>query len=141
MLTKVTLKKIKARNVLFLREKEACILVSGQMHLLSHEDDLASPMIAATYNPGDVIGIDIDNGWYRQKHSWLCVWQDVDVFMISEAYIKYMWDNMRQFSANIVADIIDKAPYLSEMSEQSIFTIAHDIAQFREFKDNETIVH
>jgi hypothetical protein len=74
LLTKVTFKKVRTRSVQFFKENEGCIVVSGCLHLLTHEHDLASPMIAATYYPGDIIGIGIDNGWYQQKHSWLCAW-------------------------------------------------------------------
>jgi len=59
-----------------------------------------------------VIGIDNDNGWYGGQHKWLCDWEDVDVFLISDTYIKYMWESMKKFSANLVADMLDKMPQL-----------------------------
>jgi len=117
MLTKVTLKKIAKNSVLFFEDEEACILVRGQLNLLCHEDNIACPYIAASYNPGDVIGIDIDNGWYGGKHSWLCAWEEVHVFLISDTYMNYMWDTMRRFQSNLVADLIDRAPQLCEVSE------------------------
>lgn len=111
MLNKVTLKRLKKNSVLFFKDAEAAILVSGNLHLLSHEENIACPYIAATYNPGDVIGIDNDNGWYGGKHSWLCSWDThCDVFLISDAYIEYMWDNMRRFPSNLIADLLDKIP-------------------------------
>lgn len=61
--------------------------------------------------------------------------------MISDGYLSYMWDKMKRFSANLIADILDEVPTFSELSEQTIFTIAHDIAKFREYKDGETIVY
>lgn len=64
MLTKVTLRRLPKNSVLFFKGEEAAILVAGQLHLLSHEEDLACPNIVATYNPGDLIGINIDNGWH-----------------------------------------------------------------------------
>lgn len=93
------------------------MLLSGQLHLLSHEKDLINPCIVASYNPGDVIGIDNDNGWYGGQHSWLCAWEEVDVFLISDTYIQYMWDNMKLFHSNLVADLLDKVPGISELSE------------------------
>lgn len=63
MLTKVTLRRLKPNSALFLKGEEAAIVVSGPLHLLSHELDLACPYITCSYNPGDVIGLDIDNGW------------------------------------------------------------------------------
>lgn len=109
--------------------------------MLSHEEDLANPYIAATYNPGDVIGIDNDNGWYGGQHSWLCAWEEVDVFLISDAYVLYMWENMKKFHSNLISDMLDKIPQLTELSEQTLFTIAHDIAKFREYHDGEVIVY
>lgn len=61
--------------------------------------------------------------------------------MISDSYLNYMWDTMKKFSSNLIADILDEAPSLSELSEQTLFTIAHDIARFREYKEGEVIVH
>jgi hypothetical protein len=55
--------------------------------------------------------------------------------------MKYMWDNMKLFHSNLVADLLDKVPGFSELSEQTLFTIAHDIAKFKEFSDGEVIVH
>lgn len=74
MLTKVTLRRIKPNSVLFFKGEEAAIVVSGTLQLISHEHDLACPYIACSYNPGDVIGLDIDNGWSDAQHSWICAW-------------------------------------------------------------------
>ena len=117
MIPRVTLKKITKHSALLLGETDAAILVSGQLHLISHEEEVASPSVVAVYNPGDVVGIDIDNGWYRQKHSWLCAWEEVYVLLVSGTYARFLWDKQRQFSANLIADMIDQAPFLSQMSE------------------------
>lgn len=37
--------------------------------------------------------------------------------------------------------MLDKVPQFSELSEQTLFTIAHDIAQFKEYRDGETIMN
>ena len=49
--------------------------------------------------------------------------------------MNYMWDTMKRFSSNLIADMLDEAPSLSELSEQTLFTIAHDIARFREYRE------
>jgi hypothetical protein len=67
MLTKVTFKRIEKNSVFSLKGPEAAILISGQLTLLSHDEDLENPYIACTYNPGDVIGIPVDNGWHNAK--------------------------------------------------------------------------
>ena len=54
--------------------------------------------------------------------------------------MNYMWDTMRRFQYNLVADLIDRAPQLCELSEQTIFTIAHDIVEFKDFREGEVIV-
>ncbi len=61
--------------------------------------------------------------------------------MISDGYLNYMWDTMKRFSSNLIADMLDEAPSMSELSEQTLFTIAHDIAKFREYKDGEVITN
>jgi hypothetical protein len=55
--------------------------------------------------------------------------------------MKYMWDNMKLFHSNLVADLLDKVPGFTELSEQTLFTIAHDIAKFKEYSDGDVIVH
>lgn len=110
MLKKVTLRRIKPNDVLFLKGEEAAIVITGTLNLITHEEDLVFPHVACCYNPGDVIGLDIDNGWSDAQHSWICAWQPVDVFMISDGYLNYMWDKMKRFSANMIADILDEAP-------------------------------
>ena len=37
--------------------------------------------------------------------------------------------------------MLRKSPYLGRMSEQTLFTIAYDIAEFKEYEDGETIIH
>jgi len=63
MLKKVTLRRIKPSDVLFLKGEEAAIVITGTVNLITHEEDLVYPHVACCYNPGDVIGLDIDNGW------------------------------------------------------------------------------
>jgi len=53
--------------------------------------------------------------------------------MISDGYLSYMWDTMKKFSSNIIADMLDKDQYLTQLSEQTLFTIAHDIGRLREY--------
>jgi len=60
--------------------------------------------------------------------------------MISDGYLSYMWDKMKKFSSNIIADILDKDQYLTQLSEQTLFTIAHDIGRLREYQNGEVIL-
>lgn len=92
-------------------------MVTGRLNLLSHEQCIDTPYVAVTYNPGDIIGLSIDNGWSDAQHSWVCAWEECDVLLISDDYLEYLWDKQKRFSSNIVADLIDQAPLLSEMSE------------------------
>lgn len=141
MLNKVTLRHVEKNSVMFFREEEAAILINGKLNLLSHEHDLDCPYVAASYNPGDCIGLEIDNGWSDALHSWVVAWQECDVLFISDGYLEYMWDAMKRFSSNLIADLLNQAPILQDLSEQTLFTIAHDIAQFREYRAGETIVN
>jgi hypothetical protein len=60
--------------------------------------------------------------------------------MISDGYLSYMWDSMKRFSSNLIADMLDKDQYLTQLSEQTLFTIAHDIARLREYQEGEVIL-
>ena len=51
-----------------------------------------------------------------------------------------MWDQMKQFQSGLVAEILQKCPSLKCVSEQTIHTIASDVAEFREYKPNELIM-
>jgi hypothetical protein len=59
--------------------------------------------------------------------------------MCGQGYIKFMWDKMKKFKSNIVADMLQQTNGFSQMSEQTLFTIAHDIAVFKEFGPKEMI--
>ena len=48
---------------------------------------------------------------------------------------------MKQFDSKKVAFFLKQVPIWKELSEQTIYTIAHDIAKFREFHEGETICH
>ena len=63
MLSNVTLTKIEESGIMFLEDNEAAFVVSGQLYLYSHLEDVASPCLNAIFNPGDVIGLpEIANG-------------------------------------------------------------------------------
>lgn len=36
--------------------------------------------------------------------------------------------------------MLRKSPHLAKLSEQTLFTIAHDMAEFKEYDDGETII-
>jgi len=53
------------------------------------------------------MGIDkLDNGWSRAQHSWMVANEDCDIFVLAANYVEYMWDKMKQFKSNIVADML-----------------------------------
>ena len=96
MLKKVTLKKMKRGDVLYLRPDEAAILVTGTLHMITYEKDILVPHIARMWTPGDLIGLsELNNGWCRMEHCWSVAWQDCDLFFISADYLRYMWDQMK----------------------------------------------
>lgn len=96
LLTKVTLHTVEKRTVLFLKPDEAAIMLTGQLYLFSHKDDVASPCVQAIYNPGDIIGVsEIDEGWSREQDSWIVAREECDIFLVSIEYIKYLWDLMK----------------------------------------------
>lgn len=50
-----------------------------------------------------------------------------------------MWDKMKHFKSNIVADMLQQTNGFTQMSEQTLFTIAHDVAVFKEYGPKELI--
>jgi hypothetical protein len=86
--------------------------------LFSHEEDVACPCLQAILSPGDVIGIEkLDNGWSRAQHSWMVANEDSDIFVCASNYVCFMWDKMKQFKSNIVADMLQQTNGFTQMSE------------------------
>lgn len=103
MLKKVTLKTINKGEVLYLQKDTAVILISGGLHMVTFEKDIAVPHIARLFCPGDLIGLpEIDSGWCRMEHSWTVAWQTCELFYISADYLRYMWDQMKQMKSTLV---------------------------------------
>ena len=61
------------------------------------------------------------------------------MLMISTAYLNYMWDVQRRFKSNLIVEMLDRVPTMTQLSEQTLYTIAHDIAQVREYAQDEVI--
>lgn len=107
LIKRVTMRQLKKGSVLYLEEGESAILLSGKLHLMCYKDDLHRPYVARLYHPGDLIGLDkIDGGWSTEQHSWVCALQDCDVFYISTTYLDMLWDKMKKFQSNLVAEIL-----------------------------------
>ena len=141
LIKRVTMRQLKKGQVLYLGESESAILLSGKLHLMCYKEDLHRPYVARLYHPGDLIGLkNIDNGWSTEQHSWVCALQDCDVFYVSSAYLDMLWGKMKGYQSNLVAEILQKCPQFRVMSEQTLFTIANDIAEFKEFQPGEIIV-
>ena len=62
--------------------------------------------------------------------------------MTTKEYARFMWHLMKKSKSGvgIVEDMIRKSPCLSSISEQTMYTIAHDIARFKEYNDGELII-
>ena len=52
-----------------------------------------------------------------------------------------MWHIMKKGLQNNVVNMIRKSYGLDRLSEQTVYSMAHDMIQFKEFNDGETIVH
>ena len=103
MLRKVTLKKIDKGEVLYLKNDEAVIVISGNLHMISYEKDIEVPYVARTFTTGDLIGLpEIDNGWCRAEHAWIVAWEQCDLFYLSADYLRYVWDQMKQLKSKLV---------------------------------------
>ena len=53
-----------------------------------------------------------------------------------------MWHIMKKSKSGkgIVEEMLMKSPGMNGLSEQTMYTIAHDIARFKEYQDGEIIV-
>ena len=104
---------------------------------------MGCPCLNAIFNPGDVIGIpEIANGKTINQHSWMINHNECDVFMTTKEYARFMWHIMKKSKSGsgIVEDMIRTSPCLATISEQTMYTIAHDIAKFKEYNDGELIM-
>lgn len=73
LLKRVTLKRLKARSVLYLQKNEAVIVLSGKLHMMCYSKDLECPHVSRLYHPGDIIGLPaIDDKWSTAEQSWIC---------------------------------------------------------------------
>ena len=103
---------------------------------------MACPSVQAIFNPGDILGVsEISNDWTRQQHDWIVAREDCDVFVCSIEYMRFMWHIMKKGLQNEVVDMLKTAPGMSRMSEQTLYSIAYDMAEFKEYEDGEVIVH
>lgn len=66
---------------------------------------------------------------------------DCDIFVCSREYLQFMWHIQKSKLQSGVVDMIKAGSGFSGLSEQTMYTIANDIAEFKEFEDGETIVH
>lgn len=141
LLCKVTLRTVKKGTLLFLDEDEAAIIVAGQLHLFNHDRDVACPSVQAVYNPGDILGIgEISNEWTRRLHDWLVARNDCDIFVCSREYMQYLWHIQKKGLQDNVVQMIKSGMGFANISEQSVYTIANDLAEFKEYEDGEVIV-
>mmetsp|Transcript_5999 Transcript_5999/g.7086 ORF Transcript_5999/g.7086 Transcript_5999/m.7086 type:complete len:141 (+) Transcript_5999:130-552(+) len=53
----------------------------------------------------------------------------------------FMWHIQKKGLQNNVVEMVQQSGGFSQMSEQTLYTIANDLAQFKEFEDGEVIVH
>ena len=62
--------------------------------------------------------------------------------MTTKEYARFMWHIMKKSKSGkgIVEDFIRTSACLSTISEQTMYTIAHDIAKFKEYNDGEVIM-
>ena len=96
LVKKVTLRKLKKGEVLYLNKDEAVIVLTGKIHMMSYKNDLMCPHVSRLYHPGDIIGLPaIDDGWSTAEHSWPFTMEDCDLFFISQNYMSFMWDQMK----------------------------------------------
>lgn len=54
--------------------------------------------------------------------------------------MSFLWDQMKQFKQSLVSQMIKNCPCFSKITEQTLFTLACDVATFKEYAPGETIM-
>ena len=60
--------------------------------------------------------------------------------MCSREYLTYMWHIQKKGLQTEVVNMLRKGAGLTKISEQTLYTIAYDLAEFKEYEPGETIV-
>lgn len=141
LIKRVTMKRLNKGEVLYLNKDEAAIVITGKLHMMCYQVDLVCPYVSRLYHPGDIVGLAaIDEGWSTAEHSWTFANEGVDILLCSTAYLSFLWDQMKQFKQNLVAQLIMKSPCFCKITEQTLYTLAYDVATFKEYAVGETIL-
>jgi len=119
MMKKTDFRTIQKHFLLFLEPNECAIIINGNLNLFSHKDDVATPILQAIYNPGDIIGNSaIDGGWSRDTHSWIIAYNSCDILIMNKEYVDYMWDKMKSSSkASYIADRLKTQTWFKGITE------------------------
>jgi len=138
---KTDLRVIHKHNLLFLEPDQCAIIINGNLNLFSHKEDVATPILQAIYNPGDIIGNkSIDGGNSRDTHSWIIAYKDCDILLMNIEYCDYLWDKMKSSSdKNYIAKKMQACPWLMHLTEQSIYTLAYDLLFYKKFDMDQKI--
>ena len=54
-------------------------------------------------------------------------------------YVRYLWDKMKRFDSALYVDLLQNNLGFQRMSEQTLFKIAQDLIQIREYSPGELI--
>ena len=73
-------------------------------------------------------------------HDWMVAREDCDIFVCSREYMNFMWHISKKGLQKNVVEMLSAGPGFSRMSEQTLYTIANDMAEFKEYEDGEVIV-
>jgi len=116
---KTDFRTIQKHFLLFLEPDQCAIVINGNLNLFSHKTDVATPILQAIYNPGDIIGnSSIDGGWSRDTHSWIIAYQSCDILIMNKEYVDYLWDKMKSCSkASFIADKLKQHQCFKNITE------------------------
>ena len=142
MMKMCDLRVVNKQSILFLDASENAVVIRGQLFLFSHTNDVETPQLQAILSQGDVIGNKaIDNGWSTDTHSWIVSYEETDVLVLKQDYMDYLWDKMKKSAvASEMADRMQRSECFKGLSEQTIYTIAFDMLNFKKFKKGERIL-
>lgn len=135
------LRTIGKDSLLFLEDDESAIIVNGNLYCFTHKDDVSTPSLQAIFNPGDIIGNSkIDGGWSRETHSWIIAYNNCDILVMKTAYVDFLWDKMKESHiVKLIATRLQSSTSFKNISEQSIYTLAYDMIQYKRYGRGELI--
>ena len=93
ILDRMELKLIPARDLLFFRPEEVYVVVSGNILMKNHDEQIELPMTCAKFGEGDVLNfLQEGSHLYHSLETWFFSQVESEVAVFDRAYFQKMWE-------------------------------------------------